>query len=321
MQCSAVNTSRQASPVLVKSSRFSSFFLPSRPAHTISYHLALLPPPLAPPTRLVACDMAATPTTSRLPSLHPTPTEHDLRFPRRPHQSLDSLQEVRRDRSKTMADARDRLAKSPPIPGFCDGLAGMTDSPDDLTQGRLLDLMQRYFSRTILSLPNQHRMENLMTRMSYERFKQQQIRDLDMYALSLPPILHLRFSHPSKKKKQSVQQHCRQRPQRHCPAAKVVRTRCFRLGTHEPGRPHRHRQSGPSRQPLREPVTRPGNPDQDQAQALHQPCPHQPTQQTPPDFPSSCRIRLPRPPPPQRQHRREPGAFPSFLSCRVPCGG
>lgn len=189
MQCSAVSTSRQASPVLVKSSRFSSFFFPCLPALPVLYLTISLcsPPTRLDSTRLVACDMAATPTTSRLPSLHPTPTEHDLRFPRRPGQPLDSLQEVRRDRSKTMADAHDRLAKSPPIPGFCDGLAGMTDSPDDLTQGRLLDLMQRYFSRTILSLPNQERMENLMARMSYERFKQQQIRDLEMYALPPPP--------------------------------------------------------------------------------------------------------------------------------------
>ncbi|KAK3954568.1 hypothetical protein QBC32DRAFT_207431 [Pseudoneurospora amorphoporcata] len=58
------------------------------------------------------------------------------------------------------------LLRSSAFPPFQDGLAGMTQSPDEMEkQDPLATQVWRYFAKTKLALPNQERMENLTWRM------------------------------------------------------------------------------------------------------------------------------------------------------------
>ena len=129
--------------------------------------------------------------------MNPTTTEHDYRFPRRPmdvDESADggplkpeqdgtttsisgdsgagdlsaSLQEFRWDLDSTYHSAQNSLFKTDSFPTFHDGMAGMSDSPEELQrQDPLATQVWRFFSKTKQMLPNQERMENLTWRMMH----------------------------------------------------------------------------------------------------------------------------------------------------------
>ena len=144
---------------------------------------------------------AATPIHMSSPStsMNPTTTEHDFRFPRRPFEGADggskpdgdgtaisisgdsgagdlgaSLQEFKWDLDSTYHSAQNSLFKTDAFPTFRDGMAGMSDSPEDLQrQDPLATQVWRFFSKTKQMLPNQERMENLTWRMMHMNMRKQ----------------------------------------------------------------------------------------------------------------------------------------------------
>ncbi|EON98779.1 putative nitrogen regulatory protein area protein [Phaeoacremonium minimum UCRPA7] len=79
-----------------------------------------------------------------------------------------SLQEFRWDLDSTYHSAQNSLFKTDSFPTFHDGMAGMSDSPEELQrQDPLATQVWRFFSKTKQMLPNQERMENLTWRMMH----------------------------------------------------------------------------------------------------------------------------------------------------------
>ncbi|KAH7628741.1 hypothetical protein B0T09DRAFT_267364 [Sordaria sp. MPI-SDFR-AT-0083] len=71
-----------------------------------------------------------------------------------------------RNQSASSGGAAYDLLRSSAFPPFQDGLAGMTQSPDEMQkQDPLATQVWKYFAKTKLALPNQERMENLTWRM------------------------------------------------------------------------------------------------------------------------------------------------------------
>ncbi|KAH7137877.1 nitrogen regulatory protein area [Dactylonectria macrodidyma] len=127
----------------------------------------------------------ATPITisSPLNAMNPTITEHDFRFPRRPDAWLagntnghmhsvrrtahvgapcarDIFNDINADNSKTYSAANNTLLGSPLFPSLQDDIAH-ADQQDD----PLATQVWKFFTKTKLQLPSQHRMENLTWRM------------------------------------------------------------------------------------------------------------------------------------------------------------
>lgn len=103
----------------------------------------------------------------------------------------NSLKELRFDLSRTIEDAQGKLSKTQAFSGFCDGIAGMSDSPDDMAKDDpLATQIWRYFAKTKQSLPNQERMENLTWRMMHVNLQKQHQKagESDRYACSPIPI-------------------------------------------------------------------------------------------------------------------------------------
>lgn len=101
----------------------------------------------------------------------------------------NSLKELRFDLSRTIDDAQGKLSNTQAFSGFRDGIAGMSDSPDDLAKDDpLATQIWRYFAKTKQNLPNQERMENLTWRMMHVnlRNQQQKTAEFDRYAMPAP---------------------------------------------------------------------------------------------------------------------------------------
>lgn len=101
----------------------------------------------------------------------------------------NSLKELRFDLSRTIDDAQGKLSNTQAFSGFRDGIAGMSDSPDDLAKDDpLATQIWRYFAKTKQNLPNQERMENLTWRMMHVnlRNQQQKTAESDRYAMPAP---------------------------------------------------------------------------------------------------------------------------------------
>lgn len=102
----------------------------------------------------------------------------------------NSLKELRFDLSRTIDDAQGKLSKTQAFSGFRDGIAGMSDSPDDLAKDDpLATQIWRYFAKTKQSLPNQERMENLTWRMMHVNLRKQvqKAEESDKYAYFVHP--------------------------------------------------------------------------------------------------------------------------------------
>ncbi|KAJ9155220.1 GATA zinc finger [Pleurostoma richardsiae] len=70
--------------------------------------------------------------------------------------------------SESYSDAQNKLEKVDVFPNFRDGMAGMSQSPDELQrQDPLATQVWRFFSKTKQMLPNQERMENLTWRLMH----------------------------------------------------------------------------------------------------------------------------------------------------------
>ncbi|PHH66359.1 hypothetical protein CDD81_7414 [Ophiocordyceps australis] len=95
-------------------------------------------------------------------ALHPTTTEHDFRFPRRPQQDMAgcSVEQAKRLVNGTFAAASAVVA-----PGSALFPSLQTASADDEAQRPLAAQVWRFFKTTMHQLPNQQRMENLTWRM------------------------------------------------------------------------------------------------------------------------------------------------------------
>ncbi|KAF7541049.1 hypothetical protein G7Z17_g12058 [Cylindrodendrum hubeiense] len=122
-------------------------------------------------------------------AMNPTITEHDFRFPRRPDAWLagnpnghmhsvqrtahagapgarDIFNDFNADTSKTYSAANDNLLGSPLFPSLQDDDAHAEQSIDKMQQDDpLATQVWKFFTKTKLQLPNQHRMENLTWRM------------------------------------------------------------------------------------------------------------------------------------------------------------
>ncbi|KAK7426833.1 Sodium- and chloride-dependent GABA transporter 1 [Neonectria magnoliae] len=137
----------------------------------------------------------ATPITISSPvddAMNPTITEHDFRFPRRPdawlaantnghmhpvHQrtaragapsarARDIFNDLSVDTSKTCSAANESLLGSPLFPSLMDDTSHADHSVDRMQQDDpLATQVWKFFTKTKLQLPNQHRMENLTWRM------------------------------------------------------------------------------------------------------------------------------------------------------------
>lgn len=93
---------------------------------------------------------------------------------RSPAALRDTVKQLRFDLSDTMAAAKGTLSKSPALPGFSDGIAGMSSSPEEQAKEDPLAMqVWRLFAKTKQSLPNQERMENLTWRMMHANLKKQ----------------------------------------------------------------------------------------------------------------------------------------------------
>ncbi|KAH7146001.1 hypothetical protein EDB81DRAFT_651068 [Dactylonectria macrodidyma] len=121
--------------------------------------------------------------------MNPTITEHDFRFPRRPdawlagntnghmhsvqrtaHVGAPSARDIfnglNADNSKTYSAANNTLLGSPLFPSLQDDIAHADESIDKMQQDDpLATQVWKFFTKTKLQLPSQHRMENLTWRM------------------------------------------------------------------------------------------------------------------------------------------------------------
>jgi hypothetical protein len=134
-----------------------------------------LPPPPSPKTpnpHETGWPAKMTATTTTFPA-HPTMTEHDWRFPRRPglaHVGLDSLSF---DLPSTYGAAYDKLAygaaagAGATVPGFQHNGAADIEGLDPI-----LARVWRFFAFTRLMLPDQRRMENMSWRIGSMRLHQ-----------------------------------------------------------------------------------------------------------------------------------------------------
>jgi GATA-binding protein len=128
--------------------------------------------------------ITATPmaTAAAIPAMHPTSTEHDYRFPRRPDahamadadQAHSSLGEQQTDVTKTYRLATDELLGSALFPSFRD--ADNADKSLEQMQhdDPLATQVWKFFSKTKQQLPNQHRLENLTWRMMALHMRQKE---------------------------------------------------------------------------------------------------------------------------------------------------
>lgn len=86
----------------------------------------------------------------------------------------DTVKQLRFDLSNTFSAAQSRLSKVKDLPEFCDGLAGMSPSPDELAKEDPLAIqVWRLYAKTKQTLPNQERMENLTWRMMHANLRKQ----------------------------------------------------------------------------------------------------------------------------------------------------
>ncbi|KAH7115621.1 nitrogen regulatory protein area [Dactylonectria macrodidyma] len=132
----------------------------------------------------------ATPITvsGPLDAMNPTITEHDFRFPRRPNAWLagntnghmhsvqrtahvdapsarDIFNDLNADNSKAYS-AANTLLRSPLFPSLQDDIAHADQSIDKMQQDNpLATQVWKFFTKTKLRLPSQHRMENMTWRM------------------------------------------------------------------------------------------------------------------------------------------------------------
>lgn len=173
----------------------------------------------------------------------------------------DTVKQLRFDLSNTFSAAQSRLSKVRDLPDFCDGLAGMSPSPDELAKEDPLAIqVWRLYAKTKQTLPNQERMENLTWRMMHANFrKQSQAGDDDeanRYAYLtgrlyckrtekpiprlLSPSMSCRqlLTRHSVSRKIKTRRFSTERPQWHRPAAQVFRAEHIHVGAHEPRRLH-----------------------------------------------------------------------------------
>ncbi|KAI5464189.1 hypothetical protein BGZ63DRAFT_351649 [Mariannaea sp. PMI_226] len=129
--------------------------------------------------------------------MHPTMTEHDFRFPRRPdawhtatanghlagnHQNRpvqrsvrDAFNEINALKLKTVAAATDSLSGSTLFPSLRNDSALADQNIKKMQQeDPLAAQVWKFFARTKMQIPNQHRMENLTWRMMTLTMRKQQ---------------------------------------------------------------------------------------------------------------------------------------------------
>lgn len=173
----------------------------------------------------------------------------------------DTVKQLRFDLSNTFSAAQSRLSQSKDLPEFCDGLAGMSPSPDELAKEDPLAIqVWRHYAKAKQSLPNQERMENLTWRMMHANLRRQsQAGDIDeanRYACFTGRLCCKRTEKPISPaptsdvvQRQLLTRHFvlrkikprrlyAERPQRHRPAAQVFGAEHTCIGAHEPRRLH-----------------------------------------------------------------------------------
>lgn len=86
----------------------------------------------------------------------------------------DTVKQLRFDLSDTMNAAQGTMSKAGVLPDFCDGIAGMSLSPEDQARKDPLAIqIWRLYAKTKQTLPNQERMENLTWRMMHANLRKQ----------------------------------------------------------------------------------------------------------------------------------------------------
>lgn len=124
-------------------------------------------------------------------TIHPTTTEHDFRFPRRPLGHDDPRQPARSrelagydaagmtgfdfDFSGSVDTPGRDILQTATLPALQNGISGQEETFDDLRQNDpLATQIWKFFSKTKQSLPHQGRMENITWRMMHVDLRKQQ---------------------------------------------------------------------------------------------------------------------------------------------------